>query len=655
MRPPRVAIREGDIAHLAAVLVALAAASAHGGDDGAPLGPCALAVSKDGRSLYVACADAKTVAFVHLPEGRAYRTVRVPSEPTGLALCPDGSRLYVTCAAAQSTILVIDASSGRTTGRVEAGHSACGPAVTPDGRRLYVCNRFDDDVSVIDLETGRARARVPASREPVAAAVTPDGRSVFVANLLPAGRADRYDASATVTVIDTATDETSCIRLPAGATGVRDVCVGPDGRYAYATHLLARYELPTTQVEHGWMNANAVSVIDAREKTRINTVLLDEMERGAANPWGVACSTDGAWLCVAHAGTHEVTLINAPGLLKKLRAVPEGDFGEVLYDDRNEILDYFRRYGAAPDGKPHRYDDGRPLYTLGGTAGVPNDLTFLDGLRRRIPLPGTGPRGLVIVGSTVYVAQYFSDSLGAIPLTPGARPRVRTLPLGARPEPTEVRRGQRLFNDGTLCFHGWQSCASCHPDGRTDGLNWDLLNDGMGNHKNTQSLLLAHRTPPAMSTGVRPSAEAAVRSGLEHILFADVRESDAMAIDAYLKSLEPVPSPHRLAGGRLSASAERGRRLFFSERVGCATCHPAPLYTDLRTYDVGSGTVRDRRDAFDTPTLVEVWRTAPYMHDGRFRSIRDVIARGKHGARHGKVADLTAREVKDLAAFVLSQ
>ncbi|MEA3368638.1 MAG: BatA domain-containing protein, partial [Planctomycetota bacterium] len=224
-----------------------------------------------------------------------------------------------------------------------------------------------------------------------------DGRRVDSRQVdLPAGRADQYDASAVVTVIDTATHETSSIRLPTGATGMRGICVGPDGQYAYATHVLAHYELPTTQVEHGWMNANALSVIDARKKERVNTVLLDDMERGAANPWGVACSADGKWLCVAHAGTHEVSLINAPGLLEKLRAVPEGEFGEVVYDDRNEILDYFRRHRAALAGKPYGYDDGRPLYTLGGVGGVPNDLTFLGGLRRRIPLPGKGSRGLAV-------------------------------------------------------------------------------------------------------------------------------------------------------------------------------------------------------------------------------------------------------------------
>ena len=60
-------------------------------------------------------------------------------------------------------------------------------------------------------------------------------------------------------------------------------------------------------------------------------------------------------------------------------------------------------------------------------------------------------------------------------------------PLGDDPEMTEERRGEMLFNDATLCFQRWQSCSSCHPDARADGLNWDLINDGIGNPKNRVS------------------------------------------------------------------------------------------------------------------------------------------------------------------------
>jgi len=57
-----------------------------------------------------------------------------------------------------------------------------------------------------------------------------------------------------------------------------------------------------------------------------------------------------------------------------------------------------------------------------------------------------------------------------------------------------------------------------------------------------------------------------------------------------------------------------------------------------------------RRDAFDTPTLIECWRTAPYMHDGHFTTIKELLTKGKHG----NVEKLTGRQVDELVEFVLS-
>ena len=166
-------------------------------------------------------------------------SIPLPAEPTAAVLSPDGAKLYVTCAAPRSTIAVIETGSGKLLGSIVAGHTAVGPAISPDGKRLYVCNRFQNDVSVIDLAAGREIARVPAIREPIAAVVTPDGKSVFVANHLPLDRSTSYDVAAAVTAIDTASNRTLTIRLPNGNSSVRGVCVSPDGRYVYAVHLLA--------------------------------------------------------------------------------------------------------------------------------------------------------------------------------------------------------------------------------------------------------------------------------------------------------------------------------------------------------------------------------------------------------------------------------
>jgi YVTN family beta-propeller protein len=598
-------------AWLAAATILAASGVAEAGDC---LGPCALAASKDGRVLFVAAGEAGQILYVDLQSRAVAAAWDLPAKPTGMALSPDGGKLYVTCGGAEGNVLVINAATGRILAAMPVGHGAMAPSVTPDGRRLFVCNRFDNDVSVMDLEAGREVARVPVSREPVASAITPDGRSLVVANHLPTDPSNSFFVTPVVTVIDVRTRETMSIRLPNGSTGLRDVCVSPDGRQAYVTHTLANYELVPASVVGGWTNTNVMSIVDTVEKRLVYTAKLDDMYLGAANPWGVGCSADGRWICVAHAGTGELSVIDREALVQKLA----------------------RRGRVAPP-----------------VGGIPYSPSILAEFRQRVKLAASGPRELVVVGSRAYVAGYFSDTLDVVELGAKGVDQVGTIALGAEPRPSLRRRGEMLFNDATICYQHWQSCASCHPDARADGLNWDLLNDGVGNPKNTRSMLLAHATPPAMSWGVRLTAEAAVRSGLEHILFAARPEEDAAAIDEYLKSLEPAASPH-LVGGGLVLAALRGKRLFESHRIGCQRCHPPPLYTDLLRHDVGTQGPYDFQARFDTPTLIEAWRTAPYLHDGRYTTVKELIAEGKHGSTAGQVDGLSEQELDDLVEFVLS-
>ncbi|NQU25895.1 MAG: beta-propeller fold lactonase family protein [Candidatus Nealsonbacteria bacterium] len=598
---------------IAAIIGILILWPAAGADAEEYLGPGALVASKDGKTLYVACADSRQVARVALPGGRVTRRMPVPAEPTGLVLTPDGAKLIVTCAAPKSTVVVFDVASGEQVAAIRAGHTAMGPAIGPDGRRVYVCNRFDNDVSVIDLAAGREVTRVAAVREPIAAAVTPDGRTVLVANLLPDARVDEDrdgDVTPVVTAIDTRTHETTAIELPHGANGVRDVCILPDGKHALVTHLLSNFERTPFQLVSGWINTNVVSVIDVQQRKMISTIGMDEYYQGAGNPWEVTCTPDGKRVFVSISGAHELCVIDTAELL--------GEYANRTMQPMMQVW---------------------PIYPSLGVS-----------LWRRIGLPGKGPRGVAVAGSKVYAAEFFSDALAVVDVQVEEGDPVDTIALGPTPQLTLRRRGELLFHDASICYQTWQSCASCHPDGRVDSLNWDLLNDGQGNSKNTKSMLLAHRTPPAMALGVRESAEVAVRSGIEHILFADRPEAEAVAIDAYLKSLEPVPSP-QLVDGRLTAAAERGRKLFKSDRVACHRCHPRPLYTDLKAHNVGTRGRRDTVDRFDTPTLIEVWRTAPYLHDGRCTTIEQLIVAGRHGLRG---VDLSKQQIDDLVEFVLS-
>ena len=592
------------------------------------LSPSVLAASGDGSTLYIAEKTARQIAVFDIASITVTSAIPVPAEPTGLALSPDDETLYVTCTDPWGVLCSISTSKKNIAWKMKVGYGACSPVVRGDGKRLYICNRFDNNISVIDLEKREEISPVSVGREPIAAAITPDDTLLFVAHHLPNGPSDRDVVASSVRVIHTDGLQTvKEIPLPNGSTCLQDLCISNDGRFAFVTHILARFHMSTTQLDRGWMSTNAFTIIDVAAREVVNTILLDAIDRGAANPWGIACSPDHRFLCVTHAGTHEISLIDLPALFDKLEALSER--------------------GAAARKFNNDY-----LQVSSGVNNVSNGLRFLVGLCRRLHLEGNGPRDVVVMGNQAYVANYFSDNLNIVDIDPGRNAFVRPLPLGGSTQTSAARKGERLFHDGDLCFQGWQSCASCHPDGRADGLNWDLLNDGAGNPKNTKSLLLAHKTPPSMSTGVRANAEAAVRSGIHNILFMEPAEEDASAIDEYLKALAPLPSPH-VERGKWSQAAKRGEKVFFSAEVGCAQCHSGPLYTDMQTYDVGTKGRLDRAGEFDTPGLNELWRTAPYLHDGRSATVRDMLTTDNRKDAHGRTSQLTEEEIVDLEAFLL--
>jgi YVTN family beta-propeller protein len=580
------------------------------------LSPQALVSWENENLLFVAQGSAKQVAVFNTNSAKVIETIDVPAEPTGLALSANSAYLYVTCAAPEGCLCVFETAANKIIEQIPVGQGARSPVLGPDGGVLYVCNRFSNDVSVINTRKNRHIAKINVLREPFAADITPDGTWLFVGNHLPDGPADAESVACKVSVVNTKTfDIDVSISLPNGSTALGGIAVGPDGRYVYVSHILARFTVPTSQLEQGWVNTNALSIIDAKNRELIETVLLDDVDNGAANPWAVRCTADGKYICVTHAGTGELSIIDAPALLKKIKA----------------------RYSSRIENRASR---------------VENELSFLYGIRQRIKLRGKGPRALAIAGWRVYVAEYFTDSITLVNISKKSRLETIALPLGPRPQLTRRRRGEMLFNDASLCFQQWQSCASCHPGGgRADALNWDLLNDGIGNPKNTKSLLLAHETPPAMITGARDRAETAVRSGIKHILFATCPEEDAIAIDEYLKSLKLVASPY-LVRGKLSRSARRGQKVF--DKAGCASCHKGQLYTDLQKYDVGTGKGLDKDVEFDTPTLVEIWRTAPYLYDGRAATMKEVLTTHNPGDKHGRTSNLTDNEINDLVRFVLS-
>jgi YVTN family beta-propeller protein len=581
-----------------------------------------IAVVADGQTLYVAESTASRVDIVDVAGGKVSGSVSLDRNPTGLALSPDKKTLFVTVNGPDSSVHLVDIGKKKVSGSIDVGHTPMSPVPTPDGKRLFVCNRFDNDVSVIDLDKKTVTKRIPVTREPIAAVLNLDGSTLFVANHLPKGAANVDRMTSVIDVIDTSTLKViNFIPLPNGAIDLRGMSLSTDGKYVYVPSIFARFLVPTTQIARGWINTHALNIIDANAKKLLWTVLLDDVALGAANPWGVTSTVDGKTICVSHAATHEASLIDTEALLKKLEPIPARATAGLTIPE----------YESLPENPA-------------------NSLSFLTGIRRRVKLPGNGPRGVAIVGDQLAVTQFFSDSIALVSLKPGES-GIQSIALGPEQEMDTVRKGHMFFEDASLCFQQWQSCSTCHPDVRTDAVNWDLLNDGIGNPKSTKSLLNAHKTPPVMITGIRENAEVAVRAGIRYIQFAMPEEEKASSIDAFLSSIKPIPSPY-LVKGKLSKAAERGEKYF--KKTGCNLCHAGPYLTDMEKYDVNTTDGMEKGKELDTPTLVEVWRTAPYLYDGRAPTMLDVITTFNKDDRHGLTSKLSAEQLAELAEYVLS-
>lgn len=642
---------------LAAAVVTCPSAAAQPEERPVYRSPFLTAFSPRGRMLAVGDHTAGSLVMLEAATGRVVREVNLGGRPAGVTWSADGRFVYVADYAGDEVVQVH--ASGQIEKRIAAGPRPV--ALASAGQRLIAADSAADSISLLQT-TGRNKPRkLPAGHAPYLLAVTPDGKLAVVGNRLPHGDASRPDTSATVTLVELDSGSPPVqVRLRPNSTNVHAVAVSPHGRWAYAVHNLARAMLPTEQIEYGWINANAMTVIDLRRRRRYATILLDRFNGGAANPFGAAVSPHGSTLWVTLAGVHQlgkIDLIRLHALLKK--QLPDDDVKDRAARDNDTAAD--KPEPSTARGSMEYSDTWRiGVEDPNSVELVVSDLPaeyghgrYLGKIFFRADLPGNGPRGLAVSpdGRQLAVAMYFS---GTVVFVDAATMKVtRSVPLARQPTADDVRRGETIFHDANYCFQHWLSCSTCHPDGRADGLNWDLMNDGIGNPKNTRSLLLAHRTPPSMSRGVRSGMPAAAAAGFKFLLFQQPAADDLRAVEAYLGSLLPQRSP-MLVDGKLSNKARRGKAIFDGPKSGCSGCHPPPLYTDLRLHDVGTGAAADESGRFDTPTLVELWRTAPYLHHGRAATLREVLTTINPGDRHGRTSHLSSDEIDQLLEYLQS-
>ncbi len=244
------------------------------------------------------------------------------------------------------------------------------------------------------------------------------------------------------------------------------------------------------------------------------------------------------------------------------------------------------------------------------------------------------------------------------------------------PTPSNIARGRYLFGTATdkrLTKDQWMSCAVCHPDGEADGRQWDL---GEG-RLDTRSLCGCLEAGPLHFdahldeiqdtyefTRMVMAGQWFVSPNRRHAFFGPPNaglDPDLDALATYIGSLDHKPSP--APPPEMVALRAEGSSIFRSDRVGCVRCHPAPLFTDSGTrrsdgryvlHDVGTHVAGEPETLhhLDTPSLLGLYRSAPYLHDGRAKTLEDVFTKYNPEDRHGHTAHLSRDEIRALCEFL---
>jgi YVTN family beta-propeller protein len=601
----------------------------------------AIALTAEGRTLLVVNPDSNSLSVVDTASRSVTAELSVGVDPRTVAVDAAGSRAYV-ANRGSDTVSVVDLTGPRVVADVGVGDRPYGVALGPDGRRLYVAEQGINRLSVLDTTTLEPVDALSVPGRPSGLAVTGDG-TLYVTHLL----------SNTITVLGA---PRHVLYLPVILKLAR-----PPDRRASNLPTFRGSNVPTLQR----------SDASAFQRTAIHLWPDSNLVQS------IVLSPDGSRLYVPHTRSNTAN----PYLTFDTTVFP---LVSVIDPTTRQHLtgQQFELSTLDPPGVGLPFDaavtpDGDELWVVNAAS---NDVTVLDLTTRRLAAHvevGDNPRGIVIShdGTTAYVNNTLAGTVSVLDTAVYTVTDVIT--VTDIPLPPLLLNGKRLFHtsdDPRMALAQWISCNTCHFEGEHDGRTWTF---GFAGPRNTTSLLGMVETYPLRWSGEwdeSADSEFANRkenfgSGLiegeMNCVLSPVdcanqppnqgRSYDLDSLAAFIDSLQVPLSPAHAHGEPLSATEQRGQGLFNDPATGCATCHPAPLYTDQQLHDVGTATTDERiGPAYDTPTLRGLYDSAPYFHDGSAATLYDTITRPSPGGEHDVRGVLSEAEMEDLIAFLMA-
>lgn len=627
--------------------------------------PINLAISPDGRRLYVVCEQSNSLIVVSPATGRILHEIPVGRRPQDVALAPDGAMLYVTNRM-DASVSVIDTATARVVAEIPVGHEPHGILIDPSGRKAFVANTGADSVSVIDLTLAREERRVRAGRGPWSLALTGGGTTCSVTNIRPDLSKFRDPPRSEVTVIDIKSGLVTNRLVASGANMLQGIAAVRNNEVALFTMVRTKNLVPITRLAQGWVITNGLGIIwpDDGEPlrdgkplaSRIDQVLLDEPTAAFPDPMDIAVSPDGKHALVASGGSDTVAVVDVEKLLALVQSAPASQRVDVL---------------------PNHLGMSRKFVT------------------RRVAV-GRNPRSVLFSrdGSLAFVANALDDSVTV--LDTSDYHTVRTIALGGPAGVTQIRRGAQLFHSADHTFGRQFSCRSCHPVGHTNGLTFDIEADGIGmNPVDNRTLRGIFDTPPFKWEGTNPTLErqCGSRTAMFFTRLHPFTFGELAALVRYLCTIEQPPNRFREPEG-LTPAQRRGKIVFNQAAPGgdqnplvnrrrCGSCHPGSHLTSRLTTDVASmmwfdapsdmllhesylydtfefgelGSyyflstgIEPRR--FDVPHLRNIYDSAPYLHNGGAATLEEIWTKFNMVDRHGRTGTLTRQQFNDLIAYV---
>jgi len=584
--------------------------------------PLSLALSPDGKELYVACEASGTVIVVDTRTRQKAAEIAVGGQATDVTFSPDGRRAYVSIRL-EDSVAVIDVAARKLVQKWRVGDEPHGVLTDPAGKWLYVLNTAEDSVSVVDTATGTEVRRLTASRNPASLALSPDRKRILVTNRLSRPVPFREPALSEVTAIETERGVVEDRYVLPGANYLQGVAWHPSGKFAFVTMMRTKNLVPMTRILQGWTITNGLGIVWRDGRT--DQVLLDEPQLYFPDPTGVAFTPDGRWALVTSSGSDRVAVVDVKKLVAMLRQ-------------------------ASPYEREHVFPNhlGKPTEFI-----VKHIAT------------GNSPRGIVSSpdGRTAYVANALDDSLTVIDIQ--KLEAVGRVDLGGPRVITDVRRGERLFHSARITFRRQFSCHSCHPDGHVNGLTFDIEPDGIGiSPVDNRTLRGILDTAPFKWEGTNPTLarECGPRLSVFFTRIQPFTPEELSSLVHYIATIPRPPNRYRPLGAPLTEAQRRGREIFYRTRKNsgeeipvenrCATCHRGPLFTDRQVHNIGSKMMYDRVAKFDTPHLNNIYDSAPYLHNGIAPTLEEIWTRYNPHDTHGVTNDMTKDQLNDLIEFL---